>query len=622
MSEFIVQFGIADASNAQITVYPGESGIEPKSVHRFLHSAFTYYDQSRKYSWEVMHHVRGADCNVRFYDFNHGRIPIGMIPRARDYLYLQYGDRCGISITKEVRAMYSPPEGKKVTREEIEEFAESLDIHERESGKKLTPYEHQYKLVEMALNRRRCSLFACTSSGKSVSIMIIARYLVEKEHRKVLVIVPSSGLVEQLYSNFYDDYGWDDAKEHCTLIHGTSCDKLSKKQLDALKAKSIGEETLLKDITISTWQSLQRKHDDYFKVFDAVIVDEAHGTRGIVLRTILEKCSNANNFKIGVSGTLPQAKPGKENRGADGSVGLNNASLNIADSSEFIDACNIESQLGPVYDVIHLRELIAKGILTPARINMIYIPYPMSVRYSICYAKYPTERALTTGNSSRKSVISMLIDSGKHLTRDQNTVILYDGIERLHDLHDFLKEKYPEYKYYIIEGEVSAAKREEIRHILEESTGNILVATYGCMKQGVNIKLLNNLVFAEPAKSMYKVMQSIGRVVRKHPDKKIAMVYDLVDDANCWRKSHTGPVQMFNYMMRHARFRMSYYAEENLPIEEIHLDGIYEADLTPEDVKKHRQKAADKAAEKVRKEREAAEKRRNVPSYVPKFSII
>jgi hypothetical protein len=110
LSEFIVQFGIADASNAQITVYPGESGIEPKSVHRFLHSAFTYYDQSRKYSWEVMHHVRGADCNVRFYDFNHGRIPIGMIPRARDYLYLQYGDRCGISITKEVRAMYSPPE--------------------------------------------------------------------------------------------------------------------------------------------------------------------------------------------------------------------------------------------------------------------------------------------------------------------------------------------------------------------------------------------------------------------------------------------------------------------------------------------------------------------------------
>lgn len=620
--DFVVQFGIADASNTQITVFPSEKMPDPKAVHRFLHSAFTYYDKSKKYTWEVQHHVRGADCNVRFYDFNRGRIPIGMIPRTRDYLKMQYGESVGISITKEIREMFSPPDGP-ITREVIEEYAKSLNIHDRVTGNPLNLFEHQYKLVDMALNRRRCSLFACTSAGKSVSMMVIARYLVEKEHKKILIIVPSSGLVEQLYSNFYDDYGWDEAKEHCTLIHGTSVDKISKKKLEELKQQSIGEETLLKDITISTWQSLQRKHDDYFKVFDAVLVDEAHGTRGIVLREILSKCVNANNFKVGVSGTLPQVKPTKENRGRDGSVGLNNANLDITDSAEFIDACNIESQLGPVYDVIHLKDLIAAGVLTPAKVNMVYIPYPYSTRYSICYSKYKTERALTTGNSSRKHVISMLIDSGLHLTTEQNTVILYDGIERLHDLHDYLKEKYPQYTYHIIEGEVSAARREEIRGLLENSKGNILIATYGCMKQGVNIKLLHNLVLAEPAKSMYKVMQSIGRVVRKHPEKEIAMVYDLVDDASCWKRKMDGSSeQMFNYMLKHAMFRMSYYAAENIPIEEIHLDGIYEADLTPEDIKKHRQEAADKAAEKIRKEKENGKFQKRTEPYVKKFSLI
>ena len=623
--DFVVQFGIADASNASITVFPSEKMPDPNAVHRFLQSAFTYYDKSKKYTWEVKHHVRGADCNVRFYDPNKNHLiplPIGMIPRARDYLKMQYGDKIGISISKEVRALFSPPNGP-ITREAIEEFAKSLNMHDRVTGQELTLFEHQYQLVDMALNRRRCTLFACTSAGKSLSMMVIARYLVEKEHKKVLVIVPSSGLVEQLYSNFYDDYGWDEAKDHCTLIHGTSSDKISKKKLEELKKQSIGEETLLKDITISTWQSLQRKHDDYFKVFDAVMVDEAHGTRGVVLRDILAKCVNANNFKVGVSGTLPLVKPTKENRGKDGTVGLNNANLDITDSEDFIDACNIESQLGPVYDIIHLRDAIAKGILTPADIKMVYIPYPYAVRYSICYSTYKTEHALVTGNSSRKAVISMLIDSGLHLTTEQNTVILYDGIERLHDLHDFLKEKYPQYTYHIIEGEVSAARREEIRGLLENSKGNILIATYGCMRQGVNIKLLNNLVLAEPAKSMYKVMQSIGRIVRKHPDKKIATVYDLVDDANCWRRKMDGTSeQMFNYMMKHARFRMRYYDEEKLPMEEIHLDGMYEADLTPEDIKKHRQDAADKAAEKIRKEKESGKFKKRIEPYVPKFSII
>ena len=619
--EFIVEFAVGDASHTEVRVYPVDPGFKANNVHMFMSSAFTFYNKAKKYSWEAKHHIRGFDCNEYFYDRQRHWIPTGMIPRARDYLKMQYGDRVGITISKDIRNMFSPPFGT-VSREEIVDFAKSLDIHDRETGKPLTPYEHQYRLVEIALNRRRGSLFACTSAGKSVSMMIIARFLVEKEHRKVLVIVPSKGLVEQLYDNFYTDYGWDDAREHCTLLHGESSDRISRKKLEELQKQSIGEEKLLKDITISTWQTLQHKHEGFFKVFDAVLVDEAHGMRGIVLRSILEACSNANNFKVGVSGTLPLVKPSRENRGSNGAIGISLAPTEVTDSAEFIDACNIESQLGPVYDVVHLRDLIGNGTLTPVTVHMVYIPYPYSTRYGICYAKYQMERAIVLENSSRKDVISMLIDSGKNLTTEENSVILYDGIERLHDLHDYLKEKYPQYRYHIIEGEVSAAERESIRKELEGSTGNILIATYGCMKQGVNIKLLNNLVFAEPAKSMYKVMQSIGRVVRKHPDKKLAHVYDLVDDASCMKRKYDGSTEMmYNYMMVHARYRMTYYNAENIPIEEQHMDGIYEANITPDDIRKHRKEAADRAAERLQKQN-GKKKAEAAAPYRPQFSLI
>ena len=619
--EFVVEFSVGDSSHTAVRAYPVNPDFNAKrNVHLFMQSAFTYYNKAKKYSWEAKHHIRGFDCNEYFYDKSKGWIPTGMIPRARDYLKMQYGDRVAITISKEIRNMFSPPSGQ-VTREEIEEFTKTLDIHDRETGKPLVPFEHQYRLVEIALNRRRGLLFACTSAGKSVSMMIIARYLMEKEHKKILVIVPSKGLVEQLYDNFYTDYGWDEARDYCTLLHGESSDRISKKKLEELQKKSIGEEKLLKQITISTWQTLQHKHPGFFKVFDAVLVDEAHGMRGVVLRGILEQCTNANNFKVGVSGTLPLVKPTRENRGQNGEIGISLAPRDVTDTADFIDACNIESQLGPIYDVVHLRDLIANGTLTPVKMHMIYIPYPYNTRYGICYAKYQMERAIVLGNSSRKDVISMLIDAG-HLGTDQNSVILYDGIERLHDLHDFLKGKYPQYTYHIIEGEVSASERESIRKLLEGSTGNILIATYGCMKQGVNIKQLNNLVLAEPAKSMYKVMQSIGRVVRKHPNKQVADVYDLVDDANCWKRKMDGTSeQMFNYMMIHARYRMTYYDAENIPIEEQHMDGIYEAQLTPEDIKKHRKEAADRAAERLQKQKKGGQVELDLP-YRKKFSLI
>jgi superfamily II DNA or RNA helicase len=123
------------------------------------------------------------------------------------------------------------------------------------------------------------------------------------------------------------------------------------------------------------------------------------------------------------------------------------------------------------------------------------------------------------------------------------------------------------------------------------------------MKQGVNIKLLHNLVMADPAKSVYMVMQSIGRIVRPHKDKKMAFVYDLVDDASYFTTPRRGgpPRLKYNYMMQHYETRKTYYAKDDIPVNEIRLDGIYEATVDEEMIAERKRKAAEKARKKNEK---------------------
>ena len=120
------------------------------------------------------------------------------------------------------------------------------------------------------------------------------------------------------------------------------------------------------------------------------------------------------------------------------------------------------------------------------------------------------------------------------------------------------------------------------------------------MKQGVNIKLLHNLVMADPAKSQYMVVQSVGRIVRPHPKKQMAYVYDIVDDASYYTNPRMGgpPRMRANYGVRHYEDRKQYYDKDDIPINDIHMDGIYEAQVDMDIIAEKRKKAADKVAEK------------------------
>ena len=538
-------------------------------INSFISAAMTFYDKTKSKTWQVSEGFKSAF--VTFYDRKFQLLPIGLIPRVSRLVHGRFGSK--IELTKDINDLFIPPRGK-LTRNDIVGFANTLNLHNRLTGDPIIPYEHQSKLAERASNGRRISLLACTSAGKSLAMCIIARYLISRENKKLLIVVPSTNLVEQLFSDFYNDYGWEDARRYCTLIYADSDDKLSKAQKENLKKNNIGEEVMLKQITISTWQSLQNKPDSFFECFTAVMVDEAHSTRGVKLRDILAKCVNAIDFKIGVSGTLP---------------------------SDGIDAGYIESQLGRKEDIIRLKELVAQGILTPVTVRSILIPYPPQLRKMICRQTYDDEVAFCSSNTSRQDIVKLLIDAGK-ITTEQNTVILFKNIDPLEMMHEFLAANYPQFTYHIIKGDVSVDEREDIRKSIEYSTGHIILATYGCMKQGVNIKLLHNLIFANPAKSVYMVVQSIGRIVRPHKDKKMAYVYDLVDDASYEYIGRSGyPIVKTNYMVKHYDIRRSYYDEDEIPVEEINFTGIYEAKIDENVIAERKKKAADKAKAKAEK---------------------
>lgn len=580
---------------------------EVVSIRSLLYVGLSYYNAKVAYSWEAEQGF--TDGTEYIFDKTKQTLPIGLIPRARNYLKSRKPN-LKISVTDDIRRIYTNPNGN-ISHDAIKDFASTCDIYNHRDNFAITPYPHQIRLVERALNGRRISLMACTSAGKSLSMYILSRYLMEVEKKKILIITPSSALVVQLFSDYTEDYGWETAKSHMTLIYGESDDKLSAKQKKQLEELDLGEEVMLKDIVVSTWQSLQpklkefcptcdgkrrhlrpqncdacnllhRRAKDFFSYFDAVIVDEAHSTRGPVLRNILDACVNAVDFKIGLSGTLPD----------DG-----------------IDAAWIEGALGRKEEIVRLKELVSLGILTPVEVHAIKVPYDESVRAFVNRQTFQTEYSLVHNNGSRKKVMDLLLKANK-ITKDENTVILYKNKGTLDEMYEYLSNTYPDFKYRIIKGDVATKDREIIRKELEGSTGHIILATYGTMKQGINIKLLHNLVFAEFSKSMYEIVQSIGRIVRPHKAKKLARVFDIYDDCHYYTKPRGNgyPKLKENYSLKHHSIRREYFAKDDIPIIDIDLHGVYEATVNPEEVEEKKKAAKKKAAKKTAKKKTAPTK--------------
>ena len=552
---------------AYVKVY-APNDAELRRVIGALYVALSYDNDNVKHSWEYKQGF--SDGKEHLFNKQNQTLPLGLVTRAYKLIRIAVPE-IKVEFAKPIWDAYGNPNGE-LLQEKIREYCDSLKIYNTEEDFVITPYDHQIRLIDRAINGRLISLMACTSAGKSLSQYVISRYLSEVEKHKVLIIVPSSGLVEQMYRDFHVEYGWVDAPDKMTLIHGTSRDKLSKKKKQMLSELGLGEEAVLRDVVISTWQSLSNKDQSFYEVFGAVIVDEAHGSKAPELKRIIDSCINAN-LKIGLSGTIPE----------DG-----------------LDAALIEGALGRREIIVRTAELIEKGLLTKTEIIALKLHYREDVRRFIGRQDYRNEFELVTGNGSRKQVLDVLLKS-KQINEDQNTLILFKRKESIDVMKEFLEEHYPQYKILVIKGEVAASTRDKYRQVVNSGTAHIILATYGTMKQGVNIKFLHNLIFAEFSKSMYEVVQSIGRVVRFHKRKPLARVFDIVDDASYTTRSRRGGMGNYkmNYAMKHYHERKKYYADDKFPVTEVILP--FEATIDPEDLDRKKKEAAKKAASRKSK---------------------
>jgi superfamily II DNA or RNA helicase len=388
---------------------------------------------------------------------------------------------------------------KFVSPESVKSFVDSITS--------IKARDYQYYTVYKALKYNRGLFLSPTGSGKSLMIYSLVRYY-ENLNKKILIIVPTTSLVEQMVKDF-TDYGWN-ADHYCHKIY-SGHDKNSDKP-----------------VLITTWQSIYKFPKRYFDDMDCVIGDEAHQFKSKSLTGIMEKCHNAK-YRFGFTGTLDGSKTHK---------------------------WILEGLFGPCERVTKTDLLITQKHLSNFRIKVLLCDHEYEH-----FESYHDEMEYIVTHKKRNNLI-------KNLVRDLegNTLVLFNLVEK-HGapLYDLINNSVGhDRKVFFVHGSTDTEDRELVREITEAENNVIIVASYGTFSTGINIKRLHNIVFASPSKSRIRNLQSIGRVLRKGEDKEIATLYDIADNISSKTRE--------NYTLRHLRERLKIYEEENFKYEIIKVN--------------------------------------------------
>tara|TARA_Y100000389_G_scaffold134363_1_gene131805 strand:+ start:10 stop:1461 length:1452 start_codon:yes stop_codon:yes gene_type:complete len=361
------------------------------------------------------------------------------------------------------------------------------------------PRNYQVDAIRDGLNDKRLMMLSPTGSGKSLIIYGLTQL---GTTGRVLIIVPTTSLVEQMYKDFAD-YGYD-VENNCHKIYSGH-----EKHTD-------------KRIVITTWQSVYKLPKKWFADYKMVIGDEAHLFKATSLKTLMEKTENAV-MRFGTTGTLDDTKTHK---------------------------LMLEGLFGPVRRFTTSKQLMKDGQLAKLKISCIMLNYADEIRQANKKLSYQEEMDFLVSHTPRNNFI-------RNLAVDQtgNTLLLFQYVEKHGKiLYDMIKERAGDRKIFFVYGGVGATEREDIRAITEQENDAIIVASYGTFSTGINIRNLHNIIFASPSKSKIRNLQSIGRGLRLGDNKDEAQLYDIADDMS-WKQHR-------NYTLEHAVERIKQYNEE------------------------------------------------------------
>ena len=461
-----------------------------------------YYELKDQFTFDVpgakfMPQYRNKYWDGRIYLFNvqTGEIYVGLLDKI-----IKFCETHEYTYEFQDNKFYGLPfeENEEISREGVKDYVTAISRH--------APRDYQIDGVYDALKHNRKLLISPTASGKSLMIYAIVRYYVEQE-QNILIVVPTTSLVEQMYKDFAD-YGWD---------VGSFCHKIyagKERETDS-------------QVIITTWQSIYKLPKQYFARFNVVVGDEAHQFKSKSLISIMSKLCDAK-YRFGFTGTLDGTQTHK---------------------------WVLEGLFGPSYKLIKTDELMQKGHLAKLDIKILLLKHDPNK-----FETFEDEIQYIINHKKRNILIKNLA-----LDLKGNTLILFGRVES-HGLplFDSINNGAQSTRHvFFIHGGVETEERERVREITEKENNAIIVASYGTFSTGINIRNLHNVVFASPSKSRIRNLQSIGRVLRKGENKVKATLYDIADDISYKSRK--------NYTLNHLIERIKIYNEENFNYEIVNI---------------------------------------------------
>jgi superfamily II DNA or RNA helicase len=470
------------------------------SIEQELVDFFTYEYPGARFTPQFR--ARLWDGKVRLYDGIRKTLYLGLVP---------YVEQFAVSNGYAVEYVNTVSVVNDIKTTDLEGFVTALELPE-----KIEIRDYQIEAMTTAVAKERTLLLSPTASGKSFIIYSIMRWHLNVG-RKCIIIVPTTSLVEQLFTDF-EDYStvnsWP-VKEHVQKLYSGFTKDITK------------------DVLITTWQSVYLQPKSWFSQFNVIFGDEAHQFKAKSLTTVMEKMDKIR-YRIGTTGTLDNKK---------------------------IHKLVLEGMFGPVHRVTTTKKLMDSGKLAELNIMCVLLKYNEEIRKERKNKTYQEEMDWLVSCEPRNKFIRNLAVNSKG-----NTLVLFQYVEKHGKvLYDLIKNKvHDKRKIFFVYGGTETTDREAIRHITEGESDAIIIASFGTFSTGINIPSLENVIFASPSKSKIRNLQSIGRGLRLKDGKTTCNLFDLADDLH-WKswKNHT---------LNHAAERYKTYAEEEFKIKLVEVD--------------------------------------------------
>jgi superfamily II DNA or RNA helicase len=369
-------------------------------------------------------------------------------------------------------------------------------------GEPMALRDYQVEVINRFLENPQCIQEIATGAGKTVITAALSNAVAP--HGRTIVIVPNKSLVTQTerdYINMQQDVGvfFGDRKEWGR--QHTICTWQSLNVLLKNTKNSVGEVTI----------------QEFLQDVVCVIVDEVHMAKADALKTLLTGVMSRIPLRWGLTGTVPK---------------------------EPYEFQALKCSLGPVINQLSASELQDRGVLAQCHVNVVQLVDHAE------FTNYQSELKFLLEEPDRLKTIAGLI---AQVNATGNTLILVDRVAAGHALSELLGES-----AVFVSGATKAKDRQDEYDEISVSSGKIIIATYGIAAVGINIPRIFNLVLVEPGKSFVRVIQSIGRGIRKAEDKDHVEIWDVTSTCK--------------FAKRHLTRRKAFYKEANYPFTQEKLE--------------------------------------------------